>query len=102
MMTLLVSVVHTTHGVANEALACGLHAVVSSRAGCARDLEGMNGVFLCEPTLDGLSRAMVASRAAWSGYISNPEILKYSSATQADEALLACRVATAGSSYHGR
>jgi glycosyltransferase involved in cell wall biosynthesis len=79
--------------VANEALACGLHAAISSRAGCARDVEGMRGVFVCEPTQDGLSRAMAASREAWTGYIPDPEILKYSSATQADEALRACRVA---------
>lgn len=80
--------------VANEALACGLHVVVSSRAGCAPDLEGMQGVFICEPTLDGLSRAMVASRGAWEGYIREPDILSYSSATQAAEALQACRLAT--------
>lgn len=61
--------------VVNEALAAGLHAVVSSDAGVAPSVSEMNGVFLCEPECASVANAMSSSRAAWSGPIKTPAIL---------------------------
>ncbi|MBA3741949.1 glycosyltransferase [Sporichthya sp.] len=53
--------------VVNEALAAGLHVVVSGVAGVAPNIEGMPGVFLVPPTSAEIARGMVASRESWSG-----------------------------------
>ncbi len=63
--------------VVNEALAAGLHVVVSDRCGVARSVEGQLGVFLTEPELPQLVTAMESSRAAWRGWIETPEILTH-------------------------
>ena len=63
--------------VVNEALACGLHAVVSDSCGVANFVEPMKGVYICESTSSDIAFAMAKARDAWSGYISEPEILKY-------------------------
>ena len=61
--------------VVNEALAAGLHAVVSRDAGVAPSVADMKGVFICEPDQAGIANAMGASRAAWAGPIESPAIL---------------------------
>lgn len=61
--------------VVNEALAAGLHAVVTYQAGVASSVRNMNGVFLCEPSETAIATAMDSSRAAWVGHIEAPEIL---------------------------
>lgn len=61
--------------VVNEALASGLHAVVSTRAGCAADVATQRGVHLATPTVRGVADAMVASVASWRGVIDAPEML---------------------------
>jgi len=61
--------------VVNEALAAGLHAVVSRDSGVAPSVSDMNGVFLCEPRRASIANAMNSSRAAWSGPIRTPAIL---------------------------
>jgi glycosyltransferase involved in cell wall biosynthesis len=63
--------------VVNEALAAGLHVVISRDLGVTRSVEHMRGVFVSEPDAQSLAQALAASRAAWSGPIPNPEILKY-------------------------
>lgn len=63
--------------VVNEALAAGLHAVVSRNAGVAPSVADMNGVFLCDPKQAGIADAMAASRSAWAGPVRNPAILSY-------------------------
>ncbi len=44
--------------VVNEALACGLHVIVSSRAGVARSVAHHPGVVICEPTPAGITSAL--------------------------------------------
>ena len=63
--------------VVNEALAAGIHVVVSDRAGVSSAVTGMPGVFIAIPDIDGLATAMAASRAAWTGPISRPEVLTH-------------------------
>ena len=63
--------------VANEALASGLHAVISSKAGVSEFVEQMPGVFIAEPTTNEIAKALELSRAKWVGPVSNPEILSY-------------------------
>ena len=63
--------------VVNEALACGLNAVVSDRCGVANFVKQMKGVYICESTSSDIAFAMAKARDDWSGYISEPEILKY-------------------------
>lgn len=53
--------------VVNEALAAGLHVVVSEEAGVAPNITGMPGVFLVSPTAQGIAHGMVTSRKNWSG-----------------------------------
>jgi glycosyltransferase involved in cell wall biosynthesis len=63
--------------VANEALASGMHAVVTSNCGVAASLRGMGGVFICPPGREQLGQAMASSRARWSGWIDQPQILEH-------------------------
>jgi glycosyltransferase involved in cell wall biosynthesis len=66
--------------VANEALASGLHVVVTRNCGVAASIEGMRGVFDCEQGLTNLTAAMTRSRAQWVGWLRDPEILQHNGA----------------------
>jgi glycosyltransferase involved in cell wall biosynthesis len=59
----------------SEALAAGLHAVVSMRAGIAPAIAAMPGVFLSGTDVVSLAEAFRASRDSWRGPISTPEML---------------------------
>jgi len=59
--------------VVNEALAAGLHVVVSDHCGVAPSVEHMAGAYVAAP--DDLAEAMARSRAEWRGPIAEPEIL---------------------------
>jgi glycosyltransferase involved in cell wall biosynthesis len=61
--------------VVTEALAAGLHVVVSERAGVAGVVRGMQGTWVVEPRLDALVSGMQASAEAWSGPITTPDVL---------------------------
>ena len=61
----------------NEALAAGIHAVVSDRTGVAAAVADMAGVYIASPAVTDLARAMSESRAGWRGPIEKPEILAY-------------------------
>jgi glycosyltransferase involved in cell wall biosynthesis len=61
--------------VVNEALAAGLHVVVSNRCGVAQSVSRMAGVTVVMPTIHGLRDGMVHSRRTWRGPIGSPEIL---------------------------
>jgi glycosyltransferase involved in cell wall biosynthesis len=63
--------------VVNEALACGLHVVVSVVCGVAPSVAGMRGVWLCDTSPAALAHAIRLSCAAWSGPINQPEILQH-------------------------
>jgi glycosyltransferase involved in cell wall biosynthesis len=63
--------------VVNEALAAGLHVVVSDVAGVAPSVSGMDGVFVSPPTVASLASRMRTSRDRWDGPLAQPEILDY-------------------------
>jgi glycosyltransferase involved in cell wall biosynthesis len=63
--------------VVNEALAAGLHAVVSEACGVVPSVDGMRGVHLTATSAQAIGRALVASRAAWRGPVREPEILRH-------------------------
>ncbi len=60
--------------VVNEALAAGLHVVVSDVAGVAPNIAGMPGVFPVSPTPQDIARGMAASRESWTGPCRNHPI----------------------------
>jgi glycosyltransferase involved in cell wall biosynthesis len=61
--------------VVNEALACGLHVVVSSKAGVSHSVREHRGVYISSPEPEELAKYMAKSRSDWCGWISNPEIM---------------------------
>ena len=63
--------------VVNEALASGLHVVVSRNAGVSTLVANMKGCYLCNPEIHSISESMKASKREWKNHILNPEILKY-------------------------
>jgi glycosyltransferase involved in cell wall biosynthesis len=71
--------------VVNEALACGMHVVVSDKCGVTEFVQDMRGVFLCPPDKFGVASAMKKSRAEWKGKISNPQVLEYTQQAFADQ-----------------
>ena len=75
--------------VVNEALASGLHVVVSSAAGVSAFVASMKGAYVCEPTDVDLALALTQSRTDWQGPITNPEIVEYTPERFAD-AVLEC------------
>ncbi len=79
--------------VVNEALASGIHTVVSRNCGAADDVANMTGVFVCEPTAEALAKAMLESKQDWRGPISAPQILDYTPEVYGSAFLDACRCA---------
>jgi glycosyltransferase involved in cell wall biosynthesis len=75
--------------VVNEALAAGLHVIVSDVAGVAASVDRMPGVFLCRPDTASVASSMRSSRDAWDGPIDDPEILRHGPAQLADVFLAA-------------
>lgn len=64
--------------VVNEALACGLHVVVSKNCGVSELVNGMRGVYVCDFDTLSISDALNRSRISYRGRIVEPQILKYS------------------------
>jgi glycosyltransferase involved in cell wall biosynthesis len=62
--------------VVNEALAAGLHVVVSGNCGVVPSVSSMQGVFVADPDLSDLAARLQDSRDSWKGRISTPEILQ--------------------------
>jgi glycosyltransferase involved in cell wall biosynthesis len=73
--------------VVNEALAAGLHVVVSSAAGVARSVEAMPGVFVCPPTEEAIAAALRDSARSWTGPIVDPPILAHTPDAYADSVI---------------
>jgi len=63
--------------VVNEALASGLHAVVSAKCGVADFVKEMKGVYICSADQQSIKAMLIKSRDEWDGYIPEPEILKF-------------------------
>jgi glycosyltransferase involved in cell wall biosynthesis len=61
--------------VVTEALAAGLHVVLSERAGIADVVRDMQGTWVVAPRLETLVAGMRASAEAWSGPIATPAVL---------------------------
>lgn len=61
--------------VINEALASGMHVVVSSNCGVFPSVRTMHGVYEAEADLQNLAQQMQTSKADWRGRIVTPEIL---------------------------
>jgi glycosyltransferase involved in cell wall biosynthesis len=73
--------------VVNEALAAGLHAVVSDKCGVAEFVKDMKGAYVCATNHMSIQEAMKRSANAWNGYIQDPEILKFTPEKFADDLL---------------
>lgn len=71
--------------VVNEALASGLHVVVSDMCGVAEFVREMKGVYICSTDQNSIQLAMEASSRQWSDYVQNPEILNYTPEKFADK-----------------
>lgn len=71
--------------VVNEALASGLHVVVSHKCGVTNFVKGMKGVYIHSADKKSLENAMKISASQWKGYISEPEILNFTPEKFADE-----------------
>jgi glycosyltransferase involved in cell wall biosynthesis len=63
--------------VVNEALASGLHVVVSDKCGVAEFVKDMSGAYICSTDQQSIKAMLIKSRAEWNGYIPEPEILKF-------------------------
>ncbi len=70
--------------VVNEALASGLHVIVSDKCGVADFVKDMKGVFISSTDQLTLQEAMQASSLQWDGHIEEPEILKFTPEKFAD------------------
>ncbi len=71
--------------VVNEALASGLHVIVSDKCGVAEFVRNMKGAFICRTDHQSLQEAMSESSRRWGGYVEKPEILKFTPERFADE-----------------
>jgi glycosyltransferase involved in cell wall biosynthesis len=63
--------------VVNEALAAGLHAVVSTTCGVTPSITDMPGVFPTEPYQHDLRNALRRSRSLWIGPVVNPPVVQH-------------------------
>jgi glycosyltransferase involved in cell wall biosynthesis len=63
--------------VVNEALASGMHVVVTDNCGVVPSVQDMRGVHAAREDLTDLAKQMQASKTAWAGRIAEPEILQY-------------------------
>lgn len=64
--------------VVTEALAAGLHAIVSERAGIADVVRDMPGTWVTKPEVHSLTKCMTASKLAWTGRVHDPEARRHS------------------------
>lgn len=63
--------------VVNEALASGMHVVVTVNCGILPSVQDMRGVHTAKEDLTDLAQQMKTSKTAWTGRIAEPEILQY-------------------------
>ena len=74
--------------VVNEALACGLHVVVSKKSGVSSFVEGMPGAYLCNTDSKSIALGMASSRRSWNGYLEAPLIMKFTPEKFAEQLIL--------------
>lgn len=63
--------------VVNEALAAGLHVVVSESAGVAPSVADMRGAFVVDTSPEAIARGLQQSRNTWTGPIAEPAVLAF-------------------------
>jgi glycosyltransferase involved in cell wall biosynthesis len=73
--------------VVNEALASGLHIVVSDKCGVADFIKDMKGAYISSTDQESIEKELLKSSQEWSDYIENPEILKFTPEKFADGVL---------------
>lgn len=71
--------------VVNEALASGLHVVVSGNCGVAEFAKQMAGTYICSTNLASIKEAMLESSRDWKGHLQEPEILQFTPEKFADQ-----------------
>jgi len=74
--------------VVNEALASGLHVVVSEKCGVAEFVKDMKGAYISSTDKQSIQHLMEKSRKEWSGYIEDPQILQFTPERFADGLIL--------------
>ena len=79
--------------VVNEALAAGLHAVVSEDCGVLPDVRDMTGVYEATDDPASLAAAVARSMDAWTGPIIQPAVLDRTPEVMASDVMLAVRTA---------
>jgi glycosyltransferase involved in cell wall biosynthesis len=84
--TLILASVNEVWGlVVNEALACGMHVVVSKNTGVSAFVSGMPGVYISETDAISISMKMKESKSDWKGFLTQHSILDYTPERFADE-----------------
>ena len=73
--------------VVNEALASGLHVIVSDLCGVSDFIKDMEGAYICTTSVESISLKMHESRRNHTGAIKDPEILKYTPERFAEQLL---------------
>jgi len=63
--------------VVNEALACGMHVVVSKNSGVSAFVDGMPGVFLSATDSQSIAKSMTESKSQWEGFVESPPIMGF-------------------------
>lgn len=92
--TLVLPSIRETWGmVVVEALAAGMHVVLTETVGAARSVQHMRGVYVAKDVGAPLSQAMAASCAEWRGPIERPEVLSQGPEHAAEDAFRAIRLA---------
>ena len=71
----------------SEALAAGLHVVVSNRCGVVEFVKDMPGVYVCSPSTKSIREALTKRSKEWLGKIEVPEILAFTPARFVDSLL---------------
>jgi glycosyltransferase involved in cell wall biosynthesis len=79
-----------------EALAAGLHVVLTENSGVYADVRDLTGVFGAKPTPGSLAAAMATSAEAWTGPVEQPTILARTPQAMAEDVLRACAIARQG------
>jgi glycosyltransferase involved in cell wall biosynthesis len=76
-----------------EALAAGLHVVLTDTCGVYADIRDLPGVFATDAAAASIGGAMTASARSWDGPILQPTILARTPEAMAQDVLRACAVA---------
>ena len=71
--------------VVNEALASGLHVIVSDMCGVSEFIKDMEGAYICKTDVESIALKINESRKNYTGPVKDPEILNYTPERFAEE-----------------